>query len=113
MAVDLTNARPSLIRASAAESALLIPDAFALQGQYINLKMPVSIVAGEKDRLIDIDEQSGRLHAQLAQSTFRRLPGTGHMVHQMATGEVMSAISEVAKDTSLRGSGKSDGMQRQ
>jgi pimeloyl-ACP methyl ester carboxylesterase len=112
MAVDLTNARPSLIRASAAESALLIPDAFALQGQYINLKMPVSIVAGEKDRLIDIDEQSGRLHAQLAQGTFR-LPGTGHMVHQMATGEVMSAISEVAKDTSLRGSGKSDGMQRQ
>jgi pimeloyl-ACP methyl ester carboxylesterase len=58
--------------------------------------MPVSIVAGEDDRLIDIDEQSSRLHADVVQSTFHRIPGTGHMVHQTATGSVMSAIKEVA-----------------
>jgi pimeloyl-ACP methyl ester carboxylesterase len=88
--------RPSQIRASAAESALMIPDAFTFQDQYTALKMPVSIVAGEDDRLIDIDEQSSRLHADVVQSTFHRIPGTGHMVHQTATSSVMSAINEVA-----------------
>jgi pimeloyl-ACP methyl ester carboxylesterase len=93
--------RPSQIRASAAESALMVPDAFKFQDQYQNLKMPVSIIAGEKDRLIDIDEQSSRLHSDVAQSTFHRVPGAGHMVHQTATAAVMAAINEVARDTSL------------
>ena len=60
------------------------------------VKMPVSIIAGEKDRLIDIDEQSARLHANIAQSKFHRIPGTGHMIHQTATSLVMSAIDEIA-----------------
>jgi pimeloyl-ACP methyl ester carboxylesterase len=90
--------RPSQIRASAAESALMIPDAFTFQDQYTALKMPISIVAGEDDRLVDIDEQSSRLHAHVVQSTFHRIPGTGHMVHQTATGSVMSAINEVARN---------------
>src|SRR6202166_3000609 len=92
--------RPSQIRASAAESALMISDAFNFQDQYKNLEMPVSIIAGEDDRLIDIDEQSSRLHADVVQSTFHRVPGTGHMVHQTATGTIMSAISSVAKEAS-------------
>ena len=88
--------RPSHIRASAAESALMIPDAFHLRNQYADLKMPVVIIAGEQDRLVDIDKQSARLHSGVSQSRFHRVPGTGHMIHQTATGQVMSAISEVA-----------------
>jgi pimeloyl-ACP methyl ester carboxylesterase len=75
--------RPSQIRASAAESALMIP---------------VSIIAGEEDRLINIDEQSHRLHGNIAQSKFHRVRGAGHMVHQTATGSVMSAIDQVSPD---------------
>jgi pimeloyl-ACP methyl ester carboxylesterase len=92
--------RPSQIRALAAESALMISDAFNFQDQYKNLEMPVSIIAGEDDRLIDIDEQSSRLHADVVQSTFHRVPGTGHMVHQTATGTIMSAINAVAREAS-------------
>ena len=88
--------RPSQIRASAAESALMIPDAFRFRNEYSKLKMPVSIIAGEKDRLIDIDEQSGRLHANILQSSFHKISGTGHMIHQTATSAVMSAIDEIA-----------------
>jgi pimeloyl-ACP methyl ester carboxylesterase len=88
--------RPSQIRASAAESALMIPAAYAFKGEYESLKMPLVIIAGEDDRLIDIDEQSGRLHDQVTQSKMHRVPGTGHMVHQTATGLVMSAIDEAA-----------------
>lgn len=88
--------RPSQIHASAAESALMIPDAFLFRDEYANLKMPVVIVAGDEDRLIDIDKQSKRLHRDVPQSKFHRVPGTGHMVHQTATGVVMSAINEAA-----------------
>ncbi|WP_247512569.1 alpha/beta hydrolase [Bradyrhizobium sp. 157] len=95
--------RPSQIRASAAESALMIPDAFHFREEYANLKMPVVIVAGDGDRLVDIDAQSTRLHRDVAQSSFHRLPGTGHMIHHTATGVVMSAIEEVASTRSALG----------
>jgi pimeloyl-ACP methyl ester carboxylesterase len=92
--------RPSQIRASAAESALMIPDTFHFRGHYADLKMPVVIIAGEQDRLVDIDKQSARLHSDVSQSTFHRVPETGHMIHQTATNHVMSAINEVASDLS-------------
>ena len=76
--------RPSQIRASAAESGLMIPDAVAMQSDYGDLKMPVVIIAGEEDRLIDIDAQSARLNHELPHSTLHRVHGAGHMVHQTA-----------------------------
>jgi pimeloyl-ACP methyl ester carboxylesterase len=88
--------RPSQIKAGAGESAMMIPDAFAFQGEYERLKMPVVIVAGEEDRVVDV-EQSAQLHRQIPQSTLRRLSGAGHMVHQTETLEVMSAINEASK----------------
>jgi pimeloyl-ACP methyl ester carboxylesterase len=89
--------RPSQIKASAAESGLMIPSASEFKDRYTELRMPVSIIAGENDRLIDIDEQSRRLHADVAQSKFHPIPGNGHMVHQTATTSVMSAIDEVSE----------------
>lgn len=88
--------RPSQIRASAAESALMIPNAVEFHNQYSQLKMPVSIIAGSDDKLIDIDRQSSQLHDDIPHSTFHRIPGNGHMVHQTATKSVMSAVEEVA-----------------
>jgi pimeloyl-ACP methyl ester carboxylesterase len=93
--------RPSQIRASAAESALMIPDAFTLRGQYADLKMPIVIIAGGEDKLIDIDSQSARLHSDVSQSRFHRLAGNGHMIQQTATDQVMSAIREVGASTQL------------
>jgi pimeloyl-ACP methyl ester carboxylesterase len=54
------------------------------------------IVAGNKDRLVDIDAQSARLYRDVPQSQFHRVAGAGHMIHQTATAVVMSAIDEVA-----------------
>jgi pimeloyl-ACP methyl ester carboxylesterase len=87
--------RPSQIRATAAESALMIPNAIAMQGDYADLKMPVVIVSGDDDRLIDVD-QSARLHEAVAQSSFHRVRGAGHMVHQTAPAAIMAAIDEAA-----------------
>jgi pimeloyl-ACP methyl ester carboxylesterase len=86
--------RPSQIRASAEESALLIPGAAAMQGQYDELGMPVTIIAGKDDKLIDPMSQSKRLHAAIIHSELIIIPGHGHMVHQTATGTVMRAVSD-------------------
>jgi pimeloyl-ACP methyl ester carboxylesterase len=88
--------RPSHIRAAAGESAMMIPDAFAFQADYGRLKMPVVILAGEGDRVVDV-EQSARLHRQIAHSTLQRLAGAGHMVHQTETDKVMAAIDEASR----------------
>jgi pimeloyl-ACP methyl ester carboxylesterase len=88
--------RPSQIRACAAETALMIPDAFAMQKSYPELKMPVVIIAGAEDKIVDTDKQSTRLHHDIRLSTLRRIEGAGHMVHQTATDEVLAAIDEAA-----------------
>ena len=57
--------------------------------------MPVVIVAGTEDQVSEV-QQSAELHRDIAQSTLQCIPSTGHMVHQTATAEVMSAIDMVA-----------------
>jgi len=91
--------RPSQIRAGAAETALMVPAAFASCKTYDELFMPIVIIAGEDDRLIDIDEQSGRLHEEIRQSKLHRIKGAGHMIQQSATVDVMAAIDEAASET--------------
>ena len=78
----------------------MIPDAFGLRGKYGELTVAaVVIIAGELDRLIDTDRQSGQLHRDVGHSTFHSVPGSGHMVHQTAMSEVMAAIDEAAEAT--------------
>ena len=88
--------RPSQVHAEAAETALMVPTATAAAAEYVRLTMPVAIVAGAGDQLIDPDTQSGRLHREIAQSTFHRVEGSGHMVHQTNTAAVMAAVDEIA-----------------
>jgi pimeloyl-ACP methyl ester carboxylesterase len=92
--------RPSQIRASAAESALMIPNAAASRGGYGEIRQPVTIIAGTGDRLIDPAAQSGRLHHEIAQSRLEQVQGAGHMVHQTDTKAVMAAIDQVARAAS-------------
>jgi Predicted hydrolases or acyltransferases (alpha/beta hydrolase superfamily) len=94
--------RPSQLRASAEETALMIPSAFSLRTEYTKLDTPTVIIAGERDRVIDIDQQSARLHEEIQQSEFVRVSNTGHMVHQTATLQVMAAIDQSAFGTPVR-----------
>ena len=91
--------RPSQIRASAAEAALMIPAAFASSKTYSELEMPTIIIAGADDRLIDINEQSVRLYDEVKQSKLHRIAGAGHMIHQSATADLMAAIDEAAAES--------------
>ncbi len=92
--------RPSQLRAGSAEAALMVPAAVQSAKTYNELAMPVFILAGEDDRLIDIDAQSGRLHDEIKHSKMRRLPKAGHMIQQSDTADLMAAVvDEVAAET--------------
>jgi pimeloyl-ACP methyl ester carboxylesterase len=93
--------RPWQLRTAAAESALMIPAARTLQNRYQQLNMPVIIVAGADDRFVESD-QSRKLHRKIPGSVLSLIPATGHMVHQSATAEVMSAIETAADQRAHR-----------
>lgn len=74
----------------------MIPNAFAAHGHYAEITMPVAIIAGEGDRIVNIARQSARLHDELPQSTLDRVAGVGHMIHQTEPERVMAAIDIVS-----------------
>jgi pimeloyl-ACP methyl ester carboxylesterase len=87
--------RPAQIRASAAETALMIPAAVELGGHYSALAMPVAIMAGADDEIVDVGRQSRRLHEELPGSELRLVRGGGHMVHHLDALSVVELIEQV------------------
>jgi pimeloyl-ACP methyl ester carboxylesterase len=85
--------RPLQLRANAEDAAFMMPAAFSLSESYGALRMPVTIIAGEDDGVVDVDSQSARLHAALPNSTLNVISGTGHMVHYTAHDSIVSAAA--------------------
>lgn len=88
--------RPSQMRATAAEAALLIPAAYSLRHRYHELTMPVVIMVGDGDRHANMHIHSEQLHRELPHSTLHVTHGAGHMIHHLAQHEVMEAIDQAA-----------------
>jgi len=88
--------RPSQLKASAEETGMLAGDLFAFEGRYRELKVPVTIVAGSDDRVLNAHEQSARLHRDLPNSTLHLVKGSGHMVPHTGHAEVMAAIDQAS-----------------
>lgn len=87
--------RPSQMRAVEEEAAMLTEAAKTLSALYGELNIPVRLMAGSDDRIVETAEHSARLHQELATSTFRVVPDCGHMVHHAAPEEVIEAIMTV------------------
>lgn len=87
--------RPSQLRASAAESALMIPSAAILRKRYPELKMPVAIIAGSDDLVASAEHNAERLKRELPDSALHIEPGIGHMVHYARPDQVMAAIDSL------------------
>src|SRR4051812_31911438 len=89
--------RPIQLRASAEDAALMTPAAMELEQHYRDLKLPVVILAGQDDQIVDVRRQSQRLHDEIPQSGFVAIPGLGHMVHHLAPDQVINAIDRAAE----------------
>jgi pimeloyl-ACP methyl ester carboxylesterase len=74
------------------EAAMLLPAVRALSQRYRELSLPVCLIAGSEDRIVDTDRQSVRLQEELSNATFYRVPECGHMVHHIVPELVVAAI---------------------
>jgi pimeloyl-ACP methyl ester carboxylesterase len=94
--------RPSQMRAVDEEAGSLRSAARALSPLYGEVRVPVHLIAGSEDRIVDTEQHSARLHRELADSTFVRVPRCGHMVHHAVPEEVAAAIAEMGAARRLR-----------
>jgi pimeloyl-ACP methyl ester carboxylesterase len=84
--------RPSQLRAAAEDAALLVPGAMELQNHYRDLNVPVIIMAGADDQIVEVGRQSQRLHRELPGSKFILLSGLGHMIHHSTPLEIIRTV---------------------
>jgi pimeloyl-ACP methyl ester carboxylesterase len=89
--------RPSQIRATSIDGALMIPGAVALRRDYKDLTLPVVIIAGDGDKVV-----FKRRSVQLRGSMLQVVKGAGHMVHHLAPRQVAQAVESVAEASHAR-----------
>jgi pimeloyl-ACP methyl ester carboxylesterase len=87
--------RPSQIRAEAEETAMMNSAAAAMQDRHRELRMPVTIMAGTQDRIVDHQRHAVRLSNEVPHSTLRLVPNGGHMIHYAVPDQVVEAIGVV------------------
>jgi pimeloyl-ACP methyl ester carboxylesterase len=93
---------PLQIRAEAEDAAFMIPAAAHFRPHYSKLEMPVSIVGGAGDKIVDVESHSARLHRDLPHSTLTVSRGAGHMVHYVLADEIVDAINLMGDHTDAR-----------
>lgn len=94
--------RPLSLRTAAEEFALLNPASDSLHGRYADLEPPCVILSGDGDRVLNPEDHSARLHAELKGSDYWVLPGVGHMPHHVEPQQVMAAIDLAAEKAADR-----------
>ncbi|MBV8091347.1 MAG: alpha/beta hydrolase [Alphaproteobacteria bacterium] len=88
--------RPSQLKAVASDTAFMTPSAAALATRYAELEMPVVLIAGRDDQIVDFGRHADRLHASLPQSELITVSGAGHMIHHTAPEQVIAAVGLAA-----------------
>ena len=67
----------------------------AMQDRHRELRMPVTIMAGTQDRIVDHQRHAVRLSGEVPHSTLRLVPNVGHMIHHAVPDQVVEAIGVV------------------
>jgi len=91
--------RPSQIRATAADTAMMIPAAVSLSGRYGELALPVIIMAGDGDLIAHKEKHAERLINHLSNAELRIVPDQGHLFHYAVPANVVKAIDDVMSRT--------------
>lgn len=85
--------RPLQLRANAEDAAFMVPAAKSMHEQYKTLQhLPITLIAGDADKVVDPQTNSVRLHEELPQSQLWVVEGAGHMVHYADPEAVIAAV---------------------
>jgi pimeloyl-ACP methyl ester carboxylesterase len=90
--------RPEQIRASSEEAAMMVQAAARFSGDYGKIQLPLTIIAGAADAIVDPQRQAMKLHRMVPHSRLMLVSEAGHMVHHFATGDIAAAIDELHRD---------------
>lgn len=90
--------RPVQIRANAEDAAFMIPAAAGFESRYQELKLPITIIAGADDLIVDMQSHTQRLHQALPHSKLIVAPKTGHMVHYAVPDQTVAALVSLAQE---------------
>lgn len=99
--VGLTLRRTSL-RANAAQRATLKAEIAAMAPRYPALTLPFELLHGDADAIVHFDVHAAPMAIEAPGAVLTRLPGIGHMPHQVSGPEVAAAIDRAAARAGLR-----------
>lgn len=88
--------RPIQLRAFSEDTAFMVPAAAELEQRYAQLSLPVRLIGGSGDQIVNVLAHSARLHRELPNSQLTIVPGSGHMVHYAARDRILAAVDELA-----------------
>ncbi|MFZ0851029.1 MAG: alpha/beta hydrolase [Hyphomicrobiaceae bacterium] len=88
--------RPSQIKAFAQDTSHMISAAQQLSPRYGTITCPTVVMAGDADRIVNIERQAQRLHGAIPGSRLDVLNGAGHMIHHADPGRLVRAIDLIA-----------------
>lgn len=91
--------RPSQVRATAADTALMVPAAIEISRRYGALAVPIILMAGEGDRIAHVGPHAERFAREVPGAELRIVPGQGHLFHYAVPEQVAEAITDVVKRT--------------
>jgi pimeloyl-ACP methyl ester carboxylesterase len=93
--------RPGQIRAESQDAVTMLPAVVGMAERVGDLHIPVTIMAGTKDRIVDHESHAKWFQERIPGSDLRLVPGAGHMFHYAVPDQVV----EVIEDVSSRGRG--------
>ena len=88
--------RPSQLRANAEDLAALNADVARLRTRYRQIAVPVEILTGGADKIVDPAAHAFRLARAVPDAGFQVLPGVGHMLHHTQPDAVCAALERLA-----------------
>jgi len=87
--------RPANFTATAGELAVMQDSVQAISPRYGEIQVPVIILAGSSDQMVDVKGNAWRLAEALPNGELVLVEGTGHKLHHTHPDVVMDAIDEV------------------
>jgi pimeloyl-ACP methyl ester carboxylesterase len=84
--------RPSQLRATAADTAMMPMEAARLAPRLKEVTGPVLIMSGDGDKIVSFKHQSRRLARELLGGQIEVIEGAGHMIHHTAPAQVAAGI---------------------
>lgn len=88
--------RPSQIKAFSQDTSHMIAAAQQLSPRYASITCPTVIMAGDADRIVNVERQAQRLHGAIPGSRLDVLNGAGHMIHHLDPARIVRAIDLIA-----------------